>query len=205
MHSLQVIVLSHSELRCPECRVLVDIKIENLPPNVLLMRILEGMKNFTMIPSNGHTETEAITTMNHNHSLVNQSALNSNDVGITATSAREQMFRTMPLNSDTTQRIELRTVVGASATVNANKNALNVTPSAAAAAATTAPVTSSYGTTNIKSNDDSQMAVRSKQPSARQPSQNVLAANLIGHQNTGTGPSMPHAKALYDFESKEPG
>lgn len=41
----QVIVNSHSELRCPECRVLVDIKIDDLPPNVLLMRILEGMKN----------------------------------------------------------------------------------------------------------------------------------------------------------------
>ncbi|XP_055856385.1 E3 ubiquitin-protein ligase SH3RF1 isoform X2 [Episyrphus balteatus] len=42
---LEVIVASRQELRCPECRVLVDIKIDELPPNVLLMRILEGMKN----------------------------------------------------------------------------------------------------------------------------------------------------------------
>ncbi|KAF4523814.1 hypothetical protein B566_EDAN008049 [Ephemera danica] len=42
---LEEIVESHKELRCPECRVLVDIGIEELPPNVLLMRILEGMKN----------------------------------------------------------------------------------------------------------------------------------------------------------------
>ncbi|CAK1589246.1 unnamed protein product [Parnassius mnemosyne] len=42
---LKVIVESHKELRCPECRVLVEAKIEDLPPNVLLMRILEGMKN----------------------------------------------------------------------------------------------------------------------------------------------------------------
>ncbi|XP_055534264.1 E3 ubiquitin-protein ligase SH3RF1 [Wyeomyia smithii] len=41
---LEEIVASHQELRCPECRVLVDIKIDELPPNVLLMRILEGMK-----------------------------------------------------------------------------------------------------------------------------------------------------------------
>ncbi|XP_058457926.1 E3 ubiquitin-protein ligase SH3RF1 [Malaya genurostris] len=41
---LEEIVSSHQELRCPECRVLVDIKIDELPPNVLLMRILEGMK-----------------------------------------------------------------------------------------------------------------------------------------------------------------
>lgn len=36
---------THKELRCPECRILVDVKIEDLPPNVLLMRILEGMRN----------------------------------------------------------------------------------------------------------------------------------------------------------------
>ncbi|XP_060806193.1 E3 ubiquitin-protein ligase SH3RF1 isoform X2 [Amyelois transitella] len=42
---LKVIVESHKELRCPECRILVEAKLEELPPNVLLMRILEGMKN----------------------------------------------------------------------------------------------------------------------------------------------------------------
>lgn len=44
---LENIVDKHKELRCPECRILVPIKIEELPPNVLLMRILEGMKNAT--------------------------------------------------------------------------------------------------------------------------------------------------------------
>lgn len=39
------IVETNKELRCPECRVLVESKIEELPPNVLLMRILEGMRN----------------------------------------------------------------------------------------------------------------------------------------------------------------
>ncbi|XP_075234987.1 SH3 domain containing ring finger posh [Lycorma delicatula] len=42
---LEEILLTHKELRCPECRVLVDVKIDDLPPNVLLMRILEGMRN----------------------------------------------------------------------------------------------------------------------------------------------------------------
>lgn len=32
------------ELRCPECRVLVTVPFESLPPNILLMRILEGIK-----------------------------------------------------------------------------------------------------------------------------------------------------------------
>lgn len=47
------IVEAHKELRCPECRVLVDIGIEELPPNVLLMRILEGMKNAPKKRSSG--------------------------------------------------------------------------------------------------------------------------------------------------------
>lgn len=38
----QIIIASHNELRCPECRVLIEIKIDDLPPNVLLMRILGG-------------------------------------------------------------------------------------------------------------------------------------------------------------------
>jgi E3 ubiquitin-protein ligase SH3RF len=42
---LQEIVHKHKELRCPECRILVSIKVDELPPNVLLMRILEGIKN----------------------------------------------------------------------------------------------------------------------------------------------------------------
>lgn len=44
---LEEILSTHRELRCPECRVLVDVKIDDLPPNVLLMRILEGMRNAT--------------------------------------------------------------------------------------------------------------------------------------------------------------
>lgn len=42
---LEEIVHTRKELRCPECRVLVGIGIDDLPPNVLLMRILEGMRN----------------------------------------------------------------------------------------------------------------------------------------------------------------
>ncbi|XP_044577828.1 E3 ubiquitin-protein ligase SH3RF3 isoform X1 [Cotesia glomerata] len=44
---LEEIVSTHRELRCPECRVLVEAKVDDLPPNVLLMRILEGMRNAT--------------------------------------------------------------------------------------------------------------------------------------------------------------
>lgn len=42
---LDEIVATHKELRCPECRTLVECRVDELPPNVLLMRILEGMKS----------------------------------------------------------------------------------------------------------------------------------------------------------------
>lgn len=42
---LHEILNSHKELRCPECRILVDAKIEELPCNILLVRLLEGIKN----------------------------------------------------------------------------------------------------------------------------------------------------------------
>lgn len=58
----QVIVSSHTELRCPECRVVVECKVDDLPPNVLLMRILEGMKNSAKPPPPESTVPPAPTT-----------------------------------------------------------------------------------------------------------------------------------------------
>lgn len=42
---LEEIVISRKELRCPECRVLVLTPIEDLPSNILLIRLLEGLKH----------------------------------------------------------------------------------------------------------------------------------------------------------------
>ncbi|XP_055592428.1 E3 ubiquitin-protein ligase SH3RF1-like [Uranotaenia lowii] len=58
---LEEIVASHQELRCPECRVLVDVKIDELPPNVLLMRILEGMKTAELNNQNTNINKAART------------------------------------------------------------------------------------------------------------------------------------------------
>ncbi|CAG0884985.1 unnamed protein product [Darwinula stevensoni] len=41
---LEDIVAAHKELRCPECRAIVNCKVEDLPPNILLARLLESMK-----------------------------------------------------------------------------------------------------------------------------------------------------------------
>lgn len=42
---LDEIVHSHKELRCPECRILVEARVDDLPLNILLVRLLEGIKN----------------------------------------------------------------------------------------------------------------------------------------------------------------
>ncbi|XP_042892569.1 E3 ubiquitin-protein ligase SH3RF1-like isoform X4 [Penaeus japonicus] len=42
------IVQNLKELRCPECRVLVEVPVDELPPNILLMRILESMRSATL-------------------------------------------------------------------------------------------------------------------------------------------------------------
>ncbi|XP_077983748.1 E3 ubiquitin-protein ligase SH3RF3-like [Glandiceps talaboti] len=41
---LEEIYHSRGELRCPECRVLVQIPVDQLPTNILLIRLLEGIR-----------------------------------------------------------------------------------------------------------------------------------------------------------------
>ncbi|XP_021344742.1 SH3 domain-containing RING finger protein 3-like isoform X2 [Mizuhopecten yessoensis] len=41
---LDEIFSTKHELRCPECRTLVEIRVEELPLNILLVRLLEGIK-----------------------------------------------------------------------------------------------------------------------------------------------------------------
>ncbi|KAH8253736.1 hypothetical protein KR032_006673 [Drosophila birchii] len=55
---LQDIVASQHKLRCPECRILVSVRIDELPPNVLLMRILEGMKQSAAAGKSEESESQ---------------------------------------------------------------------------------------------------------------------------------------------------
>ncbi|XP_069827014.1 E3 ubiquitin-protein ligase SH3RF3 isoform X2 [Dendropsophus ebraccatus] len=41
---LQSIVSSRNELRCPECRILVECGVDDLPANILLVRLLDGIR-----------------------------------------------------------------------------------------------------------------------------------------------------------------
>ena len=54
---LEDIVSSQSELRCPECRTLVAKKIDDLPANILLVRLLDRIKSckYTSSLSSGKT------------------------------------------------------------------------------------------------------------------------------------------------------
>uniref|UniRef100_A0A8B9GG62 E3 ubiquitin-protein ligase SH3RF1 n=1 Tax=Amazona collaria TaxID=241587 RepID=A0A8B9GG62_9PSIT len=47
------IVSSRNELRCPECRTLVDCSVDELPSNILLVRLLDGIKQRPRKPSTG--------------------------------------------------------------------------------------------------------------------------------------------------------
>ncbi|XP_069747262.1 E3 ubiquitin-protein ligase SH3RF3-like [Narcine bancroftii] len=49
---LEKIVSSRNELRCPECRILVDCGVDDLPANILLVRLLDGIKQR---PRNGRS------------------------------------------------------------------------------------------------------------------------------------------------------
>lgn len=46
---LEEIVSTKHELRCPECRFLVEMRVEDLPSNILLIRLLEGLKSQSRI------------------------------------------------------------------------------------------------------------------------------------------------------------
>ncbi|KFR15348.1 E3 ubiquitin-protein ligase SH3RF1, partial [Opisthocomus hoazin] len=47
------IVSSRNELRCPECRTLVDCSVDELPSNILLVRLLDGIKQRPRKPGAG--------------------------------------------------------------------------------------------------------------------------------------------------------
>ncbi|XP_019390142.1 PREDICTED: E3 ubiquitin-protein ligase SH3RF1 [Crocodylus porosus] len=47
------IVSSRNELRCPECRTLVDCSVDELPSNILLVRLLDGIKQRPRKPGTG--------------------------------------------------------------------------------------------------------------------------------------------------------
>lgn len=214
---------------------MVDIKIDELPPNVLLMRILEGMKN------TGSAGAETISPLQMHRQQIQQSAVGA---GASAATINLTISNLNSINSEhgvggvnAYIRDQVKRAAVAAAAQNAETGGHRTTHGGGAtSAATSAPTGSvvatvaSTATTNnggiitaakpntTTSDDSTPNGLRSTQQpstlqaSARQtlqtlPSQTVNSNNSQQQQcNNATSPaSIPHAKALYDFDSKEPG
>lgn len=180
---------SHSELRCPECRVLVDVKVEDLPPNVLLMRILEGMKNATaacQTQLNNSSSTTKSTTQpgSDNNPLEQQLESLSSNTTSSTTICTQQPLQPMSLYqcnaADGQCQINNQT--------NSSKSLGNFH--------------------SIRPNDETNIMRQMHQ----QQRQSSLSTTTQNHGNnkqpvssSSAATNLPHAKALYDFVSKETG
>lgn len=222
----QVIVASHTELRCPECRILVDIKIDDLPPNVLLMRILGGMKNTAMVettitPLQMHRQqTTASAVGNLKISNLNLNGISSeHGAGGVNAYIRDQVKRAANAAAKNAETGGHR---GTGSTAAAAATAVVVATEASTAHTNNAIITTAKPTSTTDDASSTQNAQRStQQPSTHQAARQPLQAlpstvnsnnsqqqqqQLQQQSNNTTSPaSIPHAKALYDFESKEPG
>ncbi|XP_053111355.1 E3 ubiquitin-protein ligase SH3RF1 [Hemicordylus capensis] len=58
------IVSSRNELRCPECRTLVDCNVDELPSNILLVRLLDGIKQRPRKPGGVTSCTNSLRAQN---------------------------------------------------------------------------------------------------------------------------------------------
>lgn len=105
----QEIVASHTELRCPECRVLVVFDISDLPPNLLLIRILEGIKINTASTPTNHSRTDNPSLIQSYEPIVYQKFLNS--IGNNNTYLNKQMKETVPINRENVLRTEPKDVL----------------------------------------------------------------------------------------------
>lgn len=155
---LEEIITSHSELRCPECRILVDVEINELPPNVLLIRLLEGIKS----AAQSHTR---------NSSQASKTSLNDS-----STHSQNQIQETVPSNQDNLHRTEQQ---AASVQNNEFLNGASLKQQHHFQATRTRTTTAT--TTNSSNNNGNKKQI------------------------VQTSQTIPHAMALYDYESTEMG
>lgn len=188
---------SHSELRCPECRVLVDIKVEDLPPNVLLMRILEGMKNATsacqnQISNSSSTTKSPAQPANDNNPLEQQSLSLSSTTTPTTTTMTTTMGSQQPLQPSS---LNQSNIADGQCQINNQTNSSkslgnfhSVRPS---------------DETNImrQMHQQHQNQLRQTSPSATTPTHGNNKQQVMPPVTN----SLPYAKALYDFASNETG
>lgn len=200
---------------------MVDIKIDDLPPNVLLMRILGGMKSTAtpgidaiLVPLQMHRQPTSTTSTtvpavgNLKLSNLNLNGISSeHGAGGVNAYIRDQVKRAA--NAAAQHAEQQRPTIGGPTVATAM-----------ATEASTATTNNAINTTakpSTTTEDNTQNALRSiQQQAGRQPLQalpSTVNSNNSQQQqqqqqqsnNTTSPASIPHAKALYDFESKEPG
>ncbi|XP_063809897.1 E3 ubiquitin-protein ligase SH3RF3 isoform X2 [Pseudophryne corroboree] len=79
---LQSIVSSRNELRCPECRILVECGVDDLPANILLVRLLDGIRQRPRSSPSGSPTASGHHTSSNNS---NNHSSNCNSPGCSAT------------------------------------------------------------------------------------------------------------------------
>ncbi|KAM7342109.1 SH3 domain containing ring finger posh isoform 2-T3 [Cochliomyia hominivorax] len=178
---LEVIYASRQELRCPECRILVDTKIEDLPPNVLLMRILEGMKNAAI----------------KQHSIINEITKDTNDRNDTirySTSggsiAASSSNTASVLNANVASEERIRQQIQQQQLKQRQQQILQFQQQ----------IQQQHHT--YSSPQQQQQLVASA--TTHQQQQTILQQQQQQSQNQQRRCIVPHAYALYDFESNEP-
>ncbi|XP_072270160.1 E3 ubiquitin-protein ligase SH3RF3 isoform X2 [Pyxicephalus adspersus] len=92
---LQSIVSSRNELRCPECRILVECGVDDLPANILLVRLLDGIRQRPRASPSGSP------TASGHHTSSN----NSNNCGSPGCSATGGSSGAHPHNAPCTQSL----------------------------------------------------------------------------------------------------
>lgn len=188
-----MIVSSRSELRCPECRVLVDVKVEDLPPNVLLMRILEGMKNATSTCqtqlNNSSSTTKSPTHPTADNNRLEQPLESLSSITTLTTCAQQQQQPLQP------------TLLNQSNAADGQCQINNQTNNS-----------KSLGNFHsIRPNDETNIMRQMHQQQQQHSRQSTHSTTTHNHGNnkqpvSSSAPnSLPHAKALYDFVSKETG
>ncbi|XP_037826513.1 E3 ubiquitin-protein ligase SH3RF1-like isoform X2 [Lucilia sericata] len=180
---LEVIYASRQELRCPECRILVETKIDDLPPNVLLMRILEGMKNAA---SKQHSIINEITKETNEKKETLRLLTTATTSGSGGVPANASNHPTAGLNSNISNEERMRQQIQQQQLKQRQQQILQFQQQIQ-------QQHHLHATQNQATITQHQQATSQQQSQQPQSQQNQTRRCIV-----------PHAYALYDFESNEP-
>lgn len=168
---------SQGHLRCPECRILVDVKVDDLPPNIILMRILSGLKNTNNGQPHSANFKQSINSETTSIPSINiDSKANGNSIRHFNAPSNERGYKDLDsiLNDQQHKRI--------AAANNESVQRASVAEQG--------------------SNENQSVDIRSHLVTQQHSQQNTSMPIASSKSNLSV---TPHAKALYNFESNESG